>query len=842
VTKYHKNPWVRLSKAGVGRDTCSLMNVDKTILKARFPTTRWCISLAALIVLVAVAGQPVLAQEGPLEEGSGFVDIAGNPHEEDIRFIVNRGVTVGCDLEGPRYCPEDPVSRAEIAAFLARALRLDTTLPYLGAYSDVEEDAWYTPFVEAMGANGLTDTEVSGTYRPDDPMLRSEMAVFLQRAFRLDVPDDITSSSFSDIGPHAPYLDAAEAVLVAGITRGCSVEPMRYCPEDPVRRDSMASFLARALRAADLQAVLDFAPGRQIMQSLTVGEDKWNVWICEEANITEDVPSFLNRRLAPYFEWLSGGRHQIRFQHGEDPTPEVSAILRGCGDNSRHVRRVEGTHIFVGSPLGGAIAGLAFEGSFDSRDGKVYRNAWVDASGIYHVTIYAHEIGHVLGWPHNLAAPGASEPLITGMDVMATDGRLVGTNAHNLFHAGWVDPSEVVVHRDANAEYYLGSPQADSGQKLLLLPVTADKMIAVGARAKERYDSSIAEEGIEIYEIDLCNPWVVPCKKVFLPPGSPSGDAVVLDVGESWTANLSVFYQRRGSFVNYELEVVERLDDTYKVQVNATPLTSGFSSIEVGRGICGTRLNGIVVCWDWLGFDSSPIGSMQSVSVGDAACGVRVDHTVECWGRDIGGTPVPDGEFKSISTGGFHTCGLRSDGTVECWGADFNGREIGYPMPNESFTSIGAGWAHGCGIREDGTVGCWGRDFQGETLPPSGEFTSVSSGGLFSCGLRAEQSVECWGSNFNGTLTPPAGRFTHVEAGWNHACGLRPDSTVECWGSNEEGQTAVPGGLFIDIAVGDQRTCGLRPDRTVECWGLNHLKRLIPPLEIAHQARSGHRR
>lgn len=811
------------------------VNALTTIVKVRsLMTIRKCASLAALVMLAMVAGPPVLAQDGSVDDPGGFADIEGNPHEDDILFIVNRGVTVGCDLEGPRYCPDDPVTRAQIAAFLARALRLDTTVPYLGVFSDVSEGAWYTPFVEAMGANGLTDTEVSGSYRPDDPMLRSEMAVFLQRAFRLDIPDGISSSSFSDIALDASYLEEVEAVLTAGITRGCSVDPPGYCPQDQVRRDTMAAFLARALRAADLQAVLDYAPGRQIMQSLTTGEDLWNVWICKGANLTRDLLSHLNRRAAPYFEWLSGGRHQIRFRHGADPTPEVSAILSGCGDNSRHVKRVEGTHIFVGSPLGGRIAGLAYQGAFDSRDGKFYRNVWIDARSIYHINVYAHEIGHTLGWPHNLAERGASRPLITGMDVMAMGRELVGTHAHNLFHTGWLDPSELVMHQQGSGEYLLGSPHSDNGRKLLLLPVTADKMIAVGARAREGYDRGIADEGVEVHQIDLCNPWVVPCKGVFLPPGARSDGAVVLDVGESWSANLSVFYQRRGSFVNFELEVVERVGDAYQVRVDATPLTSGFSSIEVGRGICATRLNGIVVCWDWFGFDSSPIGSMEAVSVGDRACGVRVDKAIECWGLDIGGTPPPDGDFMSVSTGGSHTCGLRPDGAVDCWGTDVHGSKIDYPPPGERFTSISTGWGHGCGIREDRTVGCWGRDSYGETLPPPGEFISVSSGGFFSCGLRADQSLQCWGADHDGKATPPTGRFTDVETGWNHACGMRVNGTVECWGFHQDGATAVPGGLFIDFGVGDGRTCGLRPDRTVECWGVNHLERIIPPLEIAH--------
>ena len=96
--------------------------------------------LAVLIVLLLVVSPPVLSQEEPPpspEGGGGFVDIEGNIHEENIRFVVNRGVTVGCDSEGPRYCPDDPVTRAQMAAFLARALRLDASSPHLGVYADV---------------------------------------------------------------------------------------------------------------------------------------------------------------------------------------------------------------------------------------------------------------------------------------------------------------------------------------------------------------------------------------------------------------------------------------------------------------------------------------------------------------------------------------------------------------------------------------------------------------------------------------------------------------------------------------------------------------------------------
>lgn len=133
--------------------------------KVNYSTFRRCIWLGVwLVAPVLVVTQRALAQEAPPHDEGGFVDVAGNTHEEDIRYIVTRGLTVGCDHTGLRYCPDHPVTRAQIATFLARALRLDTTVPYLGVYSDVEEGVWYTPYVEALGAHGFTDTQVLGGY------------------------------------------------------------------------------------------------------------------------------------------------------------------------------------------------------------------------------------------------------------------------------------------------------------------------------------------------------------------------------------------------------------------------------------------------------------------------------------------------------------------------------------------------------------------------------------------------------------------------------------------------------------------------------------------------------
>ena len=55
---------------------------------------------------------------------AGFVDIEGSSHEANINALAAANITVGCSQDPLSYCPNRPVSRAEMATFLTRALAL----------------------------------------------------------------------------------------------------------------------------------------------------------------------------------------------------------------------------------------------------------------------------------------------------------------------------------------------------------------------------------------------------------------------------------------------------------------------------------------------------------------------------------------------------------------------------------------------------------------------------------------------------------------------------------------------------------------------------------------------
>ncbi|MCP4305958.1 MAG: hypothetical protein GY788_14000 [bacterium] len=89
---------------------------------------------------------------------------------------------------------------------------------------------------------------VNDLYCPDRPVTREQMATFLVRA--LDLPPT-SNAPFSDTAGSVHFADI-NALAAAGITLGCNPPANdRYCPAASVNRGEMAAFLVRALDLTD---------------------------------------------------------------------------------------------------------------------------------------------------------------------------------------------------------------------------------------------------------------------------------------------------------------------------------------------------------------------------------------------------------------------------------------------------------------------------------------------------------------------------------------------------------------------------------------------------------------
>jgi len=165
----------------------------------------------------------------------------------EIEAVAAAGISGGCDADN--YCPSDFVTRASMAVFLERAMRGGDFVPPApqGVFADVPTDYWAAAFIEQLAADGITAGCDAGNFCPDDIITRAQMAVFLEKAKEWPtpfVPPPATGTVFLDV-PVDHWAGAwIEEVAADGITSGCGGE--NYCPEDLLTRDAMAVFLTRA--------------------------------------------------------------------------------------------------------------------------------------------------------------------------------------------------------------------------------------------------------------------------------------------------------------------------------------------------------------------------------------------------------------------------------------------------------------------------------------------------------------------------------------------------------------------------------------------------------------------
>jgi glucose/arabinose dehydrogenase len=122
----------------------------------------------------------------PAATGTVFGDIPVSYWSASwIEKLYADGITGGCG--GGNYCPEASVTRAQMAVFLLRAKHGSsyTPPPATGVFLDVPTSYWAASWIEQLTAEGITSGCGGGDYCPEQPVSRAQMAVFLVRTFGL---------------------------------------------------------------------------------------------------------------------------------------------------------------------------------------------------------------------------------------------------------------------------------------------------------------------------------------------------------------------------------------------------------------------------------------------------------------------------------------------------------------------------------------------------------------------------------------------------------------------------------------------------------------------------------
>jgi hypothetical protein len=197
-------------------------------------------------------------------------------------IMTNYEVGLTGGISSTTYGPYLDTNRAQMAVFLANGFVkiAGQTLPaYAGAFTDVYSTDWFAASVQYLKKLGITVGIGGGLYAPASPVIRADMAIFLEKtgqaisaidpalinwpvalgtdlwypkgftgAWYLNDPG-IMNGWFSDIPDGAYYGAMAEEALADGLTGGCYAGTpylnLKFCPTMIVDRSQMAVFLGR---------------------------------------------------------------------------------------------------------------------------------------------------------------------------------------------------------------------------------------------------------------------------------------------------------------------------------------------------------------------------------------------------------------------------------------------------------------------------------------------------------------------------------------------------------------------------------------------------------------------
>jgi hypothetical protein len=181
-----------------------------------------------------------------------------------IKKLYDLDITKGCSSSAnlPIYCPESPVTRAQMAVFLLRTKYGGNYQPPAptGIFVDVPVSYWAAGWIEQLYreeiTKGCSSTANPPIYCPEDSVTRAQMAVFLLRTKY--------GGNYHPPAPTGIFVDVPVSYWAAGwieqlyreeITKGCSstANPPIYCPEDSVTRAQMAVFLLRTKYGGNYQ-------------------------------------------------------------------------------------------------------------------------------------------------------------------------------------------------------------------------------------------------------------------------------------------------------------------------------------------------------------------------------------------------------------------------------------------------------------------------------------------------------------------------------------------------------------------------------------------------------------
>jgi hypothetical protein len=193
-----------------------------------------------ILIIGALILQPTFA-------ASSFPDTTGHWAETHIEYLVTQNL-IGGYPDGT-FKPNNTISRAEVAAILANELTLTSQS---ASFPDVPASHWASGQIGAVVNANIMNGYPDGTFKPNAPMTRAEIASVL--AFSYGLTPGSSQNPFSDLGAshwaYSPILALVNHFITTGYPDGT------YRPNNSMTRAEFAVFMAKAINPQFVQPAM----------------------------------------------------------------------------------------------------------------------------------------------------------------------------------------------------------------------------------------------------------------------------------------------------------------------------------------------------------------------------------------------------------------------------------------------------------------------------------------------------------------------------------------------------------------------------------------------------------
>ena len=813
-------------------------------------------------------------QDPPAMSRPRFADVKANSfYAPFVERMAQLRITLGCG-DGTRFCPEETVSRAQMAVFIARAYRLaDGPDP---GFSDVPADAWYAEDVARLNASGITRGCGDGTrFCPEEATTRAQMATFLYRARNRDTSEPVPVASLGFDPSTTPPLGDFDVERLAAAAK--TLDSEAACP--PMAAPESLESVAEVLRIEGGCDIITYVP----LEGRTLDELRAELFASDPAVHAVGLPP---TGLQP--DVLQGSSYD-----GSPPSPyDQDAYSAGewwhlhrldadvlwdpegweYTDSSGNRRRVPGwgdSEVVVAVlDTGTAEHPDLLRSLVDSNRQDEALDDWLDHNchhrdtdghGTHVAGLIAAEYGNATATtgiapqarilPINLLGDECADPASNlglgrvSASLAVRSARRRGADVINMsfWWGAYGSPKEeanilflsfdvfeaqlriaqvlgiVTVSSAGNCGDPVELANCPLGLDMRAYPKAYPGVLSVAATDRDSHQAkfSTSNEDVDVAAPGDGKTAYSGIVSTFIPDTTRqlAGTSMAAPLVSGVVAHIKARYPQATV-----REIVQSLQDTATHPSGAQTDAHGRSD-DYGYGRIEPEA-AIQMLDEMLDQRYEAVAAGENFS-----CALRADGTITCWGSNqYGKSDPPQGTFRALSAGDSHACAIRVNNSIVCWGdntAGQSGRRSG------TYEAVSADWdpyhgsGHTCAVNTDGAVRCWGRSGRSQTPAtdvPDGTYKAVATGTRHACAIRTSGMVACWGIVGMRSPSEPDGTFQAIDAAGSSTCGLRGNGTVTCWTSGSDYPLE---GTHKAVTVGLSGVCTIRTDDTIACSGNN---------------------